>query len=85
MSIIKNNQSIIDYVNSIKNKYDFVIVSVISPIKSTRIVAKNLFGKKYVEVYTKCKISDLVKRDTKGLYRLANQKKNKNLIDINQV
>ena len=80
LSIIKNNQSIIDYVYSIKNKYDFVIVSVISPIKSTRIVAKNLFGKKYVEVYTKCKISDLVKRDTKGLYRLANQKKIKNLI-----
>tara|TARA_B100000989_G_C19513626_1_gene460455 strand:- start:1029 stop:1574 length:546 start_codon:yes stop_codon:yes gene_type:complete len=80
IAIIKNNQSIIDYVDSIKNKYDFVIISVISPIKSTRLVAKNLFGKKYVEVYTKCKISNLIRRDTKGLYKLANDKKIKNLI-----
>ena len=38
-SIIKNNLSIINYVEKIKKKYDFILVSVISPLKKTRTIA----------------------------------------------
>ena len=78
--IIKNNMKIIKHVVSKKKKYDFIIVSVVSPILKTRLLAKKLFKKKYYEVYVKCKISTLIKRDTKGLYELAKKGKIKNLI-----
>ena len=41
-NIIKNNISIISNEKKIKNKYDFIFVSVISPILKTRIFAKEL-------------------------------------------
>ena len=55
-------------------------MSVISPLVETRKHAKKFFGKDYHEVYTKCKISNLKKRDTKGLYKLEDNGKLKNLI-----
>ena len=35
---------------------------------------------KYSEIFTKCSIKNLKKRDTKGLYKLADQRKITNLI-----
>ena len=58
-------------------------MSVISPLLKTRLEAKKKFGKNYFEVYVKCSIKTLIKRDTKGLYKLAIQKKIKNLIGYN--
>ena len=63
--------------------YNFVIVSVISPLKVTRQKAKNEFGNNYIEVYVYCILRKLVKRDTKGLYKLAKKKKINNLIGYN--
>lgn len=83
ISIIKNNIDIIDYVNKIKEKYDYIIVSVISPLKKTRIYAKNKFGKDYFEVYTKCNLKELIKRDTKQLYKKAKKNLIKDLIGFN--
>ena len=60
--------------------YDFILVSVISPILKTRLFAKAFFGKRYFEVYVYCKINTLLKRDSKGLYKLAKLGKIKNLI-----
>lgn len=77
--IIKNNLSIINLINKKKN-YDFIIVSVISPLLKTRTKAKKIFKKNYIEVYVNCPITELVKRDTKGLYKLAKQNKINNLI-----
>ena len=45
VEIVKNNLLIIKYIDKIKNNYDFIIVSVISPLKKTRNIAKKLFGK----------------------------------------
>ncbi len=78
--IIKNNLSIISFINKKKNNYDFIIVSVISPFLKTRKKARKLFKQNYIEIYVNCPLSELVKRDTKGLYKLANQKKINNLI-----
>ena len=73
-AIFINNLSIIKHVNSIKSKYDFVLVSVISPLAKTRTIAKKKFRKNYFEIYVKCKISSLKKRDPKGLYKNKNTK-----------
>ena len=67
--IFINNLSIINHIDSVKAKYDFILVSVISPLLKTRVIAKKIFGKNYFEIYVKCKISSLKKRDPKGLYK----------------
>lgn len=81
--IIQNNLKIIEYIKNIKSKYDFILASVISPLKITRQKANNIFKDRYYEIYVKCDIKTLVKRDTKGLYALAKKNKIKNLIGFN--
>ena len=82
-NIIENNIQIINYIDKVKGHYEFIIVSVISPLIRTRLLAKKRFGKNYYEIYVKCSVKVLVKRDTKGLYKLADQKIIKNLIGYN--
>lgn len=82
-NIIYNNNRIISHIKRLIFKYDFIVVSVISPLLVTRKKAKKLFGNKYFEVYVKCGIKELIKRDTKGLYKKAREKKIINLIGYN--
>jgi len=82
-NIIENNLSIIKHTKKIQKKYDFIIVSVISPLLKTRNFARIQFGKNYYEVYVKCKIKTLEQRDTKKLYEKAKNKLIKNLIGYN--
>ena len=82
-NIIKNNLTIINHIKKIKKKYDFVLVAVISPILKTRNIARIKFGKNYFEIYVKCKIKTLEKRDTKKLYAKAKNNIIKNLIGYN--
>mgnify|MGYP001165506191 FL=1 len=83
IEIVKNNLLIIKYIDKIKYNYDFIIVSVISPLKKTRNIAKKLFGKDYFEVFTKCNLKTLIDRDTKNLYEKAKKNIIKNLIGFN--
>jgi len=82
-NIIKNNLSIINYIKKIQKKYDFILVSVISPLLITRNIARTKFGVNYFEIYVKCKIKTLEKRDTKQLYAMAKKNLIKNLIGYN--
>lgn len=70
-AILENNYKIIDYCDSIKNDYDFIIVAVISPFQETRDKARQVFGDKYKEIFIDCPIEVLLKRDPKGLYSKA--------------
>ena len=79
-NIIENNLKIINYIKNINSKYDFILVSVISPLIKTRQIARKFFLENYYEIHAKCSISTLIKRDTKKLYELAKKKKLKNLI-----
>ena len=79
-TIKKNNIKIIKFVKSKMNNYDFILVSVISPLRITRQYAKFCFNNKYFEIYVHCSLKILKKRDTKGLYAKADQNKIKNLI-----
>ena len=49
--LIKNNMSIINYVKKIQTKYDYIIISVISPLIKTRTYAKQTFKEKYFEIF----------------------------------
>ncbi len=82
-NIIENNISIINYIKKLKTNFQYVIVSVISPLKITRELAKKTFGKSYVEIYVYCNLNVLKKRDTKGLYRKAERNEINNLIGVN--
>lgn len=82
-SIKKNNLLIIDKIKMIKSNYDFIIISAISPLKITRNRSKKFFNKDYIEVFVDCPLKELIKRDTKGLYKLAIKNKIKNLIGFN--
>lgn len=79
-NIIKNNIKIIKFVKEKANKFDYIIVSVISPFLKTRKIAKKIFRKNFYEIYVYCKIATLKKRDTKGLYKKADKKIINNLI-----
>ena len=81
--IIKNNLEIIKKISNIMLKYDYIIVSVISPLKKTRKLAYNKFKENYFEVYTKCSIKKLIKRDPKKLYFKAKNNLIKDLIGFN--
>ena len=82
-NILKNNYSIIRYIKSIEENYDFILVSVISPLFITRKYAKSIFKKNYTEIFVYCKIKTLEKRDTKNLYKKAKLKLINNLIGYN--
>ena len=82
-NIIKNNMSIINYVKKIQTKYDYIIISVISPLIKTRTYAKQTFKEKYFEIFVSCKIKNLEIRDTKGLYKKAKKNIIQNLIGYN--
>ena len=78
--IVNNNIQIINYCESIIKKYDFILVSVISPFLKTRKLARSLFKDNYYEIFVHCKLNTLIKRDTKDLYRKAKKKIIINLI-----
>ncbi len=59
------------------------MVSVIAPLKKTRIFAHKKFSKDYFEVYTRCNLKELIRRDTKKLYIKARYNQIKNLIGYN--
>ena len=57
-NILKNNFKIIEYLKKKQRKYDFILVSVISPLSKTRYFAKYVFKKNYHEAYVNCSFQD---------------------------
>ena len=84
-SITENNLLIINSIKKIMKKYDFIIVSVISPLKKTRIKAKKIFGSNYYEVFLNPSIKTLRLRDTKNLYSKADKGLINNVIGYNSI
>tara|TARA_B100001057_G_scaffold500955_2_gene619217 strand:- start:9700 stop:10227 length:528 start_codon:yes stop_codon:yes gene_type:complete len=81
-NIIRNNKMIINHVDKIRQKYQIILVSVISPLAETRKLAKKRFKANYFEVFMYCNIKSLIKRDVKKLYLKAREGK-LNLIGFN--
>ena len=81
--ITKNNLQIINYCKKNNIKYDYILVSVISPLKKTRKYAYKIFKDNYFEIYVFANIKTLIARDTKGLYELSKKGLIDNLIGYN--
>lgn len=69
--ILKNNFEVIKRINQVKDKVEFILISLITPFEEVREYARKTFGKEYFEIYIKCNKETLIKRDTKGLYKKA--------------
>ena len=82
-NITKNNLQIINYCKKNTIKYDYILVSVISPLKKTRKYAYKIFKENYFEIYVFANIKTLIARDTKGLYELSKKGLIDNLIGYN--
>ena len=72
-----------DYCKKKFDRYDYILVSVISPLKKTRKYAYKTFKENYFEIYIFASLKVLIKRDTKGLYKLSKKGIIKNLIGYN--
>lgn len=82
--IKENNRLIAELVKQKTGEVDFVLVPIISPFRDDRSFARNLFGKRFVEIYINCPLDLCVKRDTKGLYAKAEKGEIKNLIGVSR-
>jgi adenylylsulfate kinase len=65
-----HNRVVVEMANLLAKNGVITIVSIISPFKSTREFARKEIGN-FVEVYLKCSIEELIRRDPKGLYAKA--------------
>lgn len=72
-NILKNNIKIINYCKSKKN-YDYIIVSVISPLKKTRQIAFREFKNDYFEIFVFCSIKNLIGFNSKIKYEKSNHR-----------
>ena len=81
-NITKNSRAIIDLCKEKTSLHDYIIVSVIAPFKETREYARKLLGDNYIEIFVKASLEELVRRDTKGLYKKALNGDLENLIGV---
>lgn len=81
-SIKRNNIIIIDLCKEKISCYNYIIISVIAPFEETRKYARKLLDDCYIEIYLKASLKELVKRDTKGLYKKAQKGELGNLIGV---
>lgn len=82
VDIHENNRFVIRLAQKIFKENDFIIISLVSPFRSDRIYARELFGSNFIEVYVYCPIEICIKRDPKGLYKKALEGKIINFIGI---
>jgi len=81
-NIKKNSRAIIKLCKDKISLHDYIIVSVIAPFEETREYARKILGDKYIEIFVKTSLKELVRRDTKGLYKKALKGELDNLIGV---
>jgi len=78
--IKENNKLVLDLCLKYRQEYDIILVSIISPYKSSRSLARKKLGKEFYEIYIETDKKTLYERDTKGLYKMALNGEKDNLI-----
>lgn len=69
---IRENNRLIAELAKIKiGETDFILVPVIAPYKEDRLMARDLIGKAYYEVFLNCSLEKCIEQDVKGLYKKA--------------
>lgn len=69
--IRENNRLIASMCHDNLEKYDFILVPIISPFRQSRDFARKLLFSCFIEVYVNASIDECIRRDVKGLYRKA--------------
>ena len=82
--ILRNNMVIANHVIEDQNKYDFIIVPIISPFISHRNQVRKKIRQNFNEVYIKSSIERCIERDVKGLYEKAARGEIKNMIGFSE-
>lgn len=82
--ILLNNEGVADLCLENINGYDYILVSVISPFYEARENNRRKLDGSYHEVYVKASLDEVIKRDTKGLYKKALKGEIKNFIGIHE-
>ena len=80
--IRENNRLIAFKCQALLGQYDFIIVSVISPFRESRLMARKALAPHFTEVYIKADLEECIRRDVKGIYRLALAGRIENFIGI---
>ena len=60
-----------------------VICCLVCPLNSMRILAREIIGEDFIEIYIKTSLETLIQRDTKGFYKKALEGKMENLTGVN--
>ncbi len=80
--IIRNNHLVAEWCRKHIDKYDFIIVAMISPFIKSREEVGKIVGDGYVEVFVRASLVEVIRRDVKGLYINALSGKMQNFIGI---
>ena len=82
--ILENNRLVAELCVKNLSNYDLILVPIISPFAKGRRRAREIIGKSYFEIYVKASTPELVRRDTKGLYKKALKGEIDNLIGFSR-
>lgn len=80
--IYENNRRFIGLCQKSVAEYDVILVPKISPFLCQRAIARRELGDAYAEVYVQASLSEVTRRDTKGLYRDANDGKLAGMVGV---
>jgi adenylylsulfate kinase len=69
--VMQNNLHIASLCQKVRLDFDVILVPVISPYQEVRRKVRKLLGPNFHLIYLKTTLDNLKKRDTKGLYALA--------------
>lgn len=67
--IRENNRLIAGLCTASARTYDVILVPIISPFRDARAAARAEIGASFVEVYVRASMSEVMRRDPKGLYQ----------------
>jgi len=82
--IKKNNQLIASLCQKYRHGNDIILVPIISPYRKSRSLARIMLQPGYYEIHFDADIETLHIRDTKGLYKMAQQGEINNLIGVSK-
>jgi len=80
--IKENNRLIAELCGEALSGHDVILVPIISPFRDSRKSARLALGGAFVEVYIRVSLDEAIRRDPKGLYRIAIDGMMPNLIGI---
>jgi adenylyl-sulfate kinase len=78
--IRENNRRVAAYCSDRRNGVDAILVPIISPFREDRAMVRSMLEPGFYEVWISAPISEVIKRDPKGLYSQARAGKIANMI-----